>query len=319
METPQENDMNEAVHAAPDLEAAEAPVPEEAEELEALAPTEPSTEADEADVAADAADAAEAERTEVEDAGAEPEAILAPEPVVEPVEPEPVAEPEPSTDEAAAEPAAEPEEGGAVEVEPALAAEIEEALEGVEGAEEELEEWVPGEWFVVHTYAGYENKVKVDLETRVSSMNMEDKIYEIVIPMEDVVEIKGGKKQTVQRKVFPGYLLVRMDMDDDSWYVVRNTPGVTGFVGSGTKPIPLSEKEVDNILGRGKGEEAGEKPKPRAEWQPGDPVRVTTGPFANFQGVINEVDAERQKVKVLVNIFGRETPVELAFDQISKV
>jgi transcriptional antiterminator NusG len=226
--------------------------------------------------------------------------------------------------------------GDEVTVEPELEAAVEEAFEGVdteavatessdavategvegEGDEEVLDEWLPGDWFVVHTYAGYENKVKADLETRVASMNMEDKIYEVVIPMEDVVEIKGGKKQTVQRKVFPGYLLVRMDMDDDSWYVVRNTPGVTGFVGSGTKPIPLSEREVDKILGR-KGE--AEKPKPRAEWAANDPVRVTTGPFANFQGVISEVDGERQKVKVLVNIFGRETPVELSFDQISKV
>lgn len=214
-----------------------------------------------------------------------------------------------------------------VEVPAEMEAEIEDALEGVaEGSleeveveEEELEEWLPGEWFVVHTYAGYENKVKVDLETRVASMNMEDKIYDVVIPMEDVVEVKNGKKQTVQRKVFPGYLLVRLEMDDDSWYVVRNTPGVTGFVGSGAKPIPLSEKEVDKILGRAKPGEPAEKAKPRAEWQNGDPVRVTTGPFANFQGVINEVDGERSKVKVLVNIFGRETPVELAFDQISKV
>jgi transcriptional antiterminator NusG len=169
---------------------------------------------------------------------------------------------------------------------------------------------------VVHTYAGYENKVKADLETRVASMNMEEQIYEVVIPMEEVVEVKGGKKQTVQRKVFPGYLLVRMELSDDSWYVVRNTPGVTGFVGSGTKPIPLSEREVDKILKR-KGE--AEKPRPKAEWQTNDPVRVTTGPFANFQGVISEVDDERQKVKVLVNIFGRETPVELSYDQISKV
>jgi len=204
------------------------------------------------------------------------------------------------------------ETGDAVlEVEPELAAAVEEAFE-----EAEEPEFLPGDWYVVHTYAGYENKVKADLETRVASMNMEEQIYEVVIPMEEVVEVKGGKKQTVQRKVFPGYLLVRMELSDDSWYVVRNTPGVTGFVGSGTKPIPLSEREVDKILKR-KGE--AEKPRPKAEWQTNDPVRVTTGPFANFQGVISEVDDERQKVKVLVNIFGRETPVELSYDQISKV
>jgi transcriptional antiterminator NusG len=149
-------------------------------------------------------------------------------------------------------------------------------------------------------------------------MNMEDKIYEVVIPMEEVVEVKSGKKQKVQRKVFPGYLLVRLDLDDESWYVVRNTPGVTGFVGSGSKPTPLSEREVDRILQRGKEPEA-ERPKPKLAWTENDPVRVTTGPFANFQGVISEVDGEREKVKVLVNIFGRETPVELNFDDIQKV
>ena len=202
-----------------------------------------------------------------------------------------------------------------LDVEPELAAAVEEAFEDIEAGEAEPE-FLPGDWYVVHTYAGYENKVKADLETRVASMNMEEQIYEVVIPMEEVVEVKGGKKQTVQRKVFPGYLLVRMELSDDSWYVVRNTPGVTGFVGSGTKPIPLSEREVDKILKR-KGE--AEKPRPKAEWQMNDPVRVTTGPFANFQGVISEVDDERQKVKVLVNIFGRETPVELSYDQISKV
>jgi len=174
----------------------------------------------------------------------------------------------------------------------------------------------PGDWFVVHTYAGYENKVKANLQSRISSMNMEEKIFEVTIPMEDVMEIKSGKKQVVSRKVFPGYLLVRMDLDDDSWYVVRNTPGVTGFVGSGTKPIPLSEREVDRILQR---KAVGERPKPKLEWSIGDPVRVTTGPFANFQGVISEIDTDRSKLKVLVNIFGRETPVELGFDQVAKV
>ena len=174
----------------------------------------------------------------------------------------------------------------------------------------------PGDWFVVHTYAGYENKVKANLQSRITSMNMEEKIFEVTIPMEDVMEIKSGKKQVVQRKVFPGYLLVRMDLDDDSWYVVRNTPGVTGFVGSGTKPIPLSEREVDRILQR---KAVGERPKPKLEWSLNDPVRVTTGPFANFQGLISEIDTDRSKLKVLVNIFGRETPVELGFDQVAKV
>ena len=172
-----------------------------------------------------------------------------------------------------------------------------------------------GEWYVVHTYAGYENKVKANLESRISSMNMEDKIFEVVIPTEDVMEIKGGKKQVVSRKVFPGYLLVRMFLDDDSWYVVRNTPGVTGFVGSGAKPTPLSEKEVSRILES----KPVEKVKPRVEWQVGESVTVTSGPFAQLPGTIAEINVDQQKLKVLVSIFGRETPVELAFDQVQKL
>jgi len=172
-----------------------------------------------------------------------------------------------------------------------------------------------GDWYVVHTYAGYENKVKANLQSRISSMNMEEKIFEVVIPMEDVMEIKGGKKQVVSRKVFPGYLLVRMYLDDDSWYVVRNTPGVTGFVGSGAKPTPLSEKEVAKILET----KPVEKLKPRVEWQVGESVTVTSGPFAQLPGSIAEINADQQKLKVLVSIFGRETPVELAFDQVQKL
>jgi transcriptional antiterminator NusG len=172
-----------------------------------------------------------------------------------------------------------------------------------------------GDWYVVHTYAGYENKVKANLQSRISSMNMEEKIFEVVIPMEDVMEIKGGKKQVVSRKVFPGYLLVRMYLDDDSWYVVRNTPGVTGFVGSGAKPTPLSDKEVAKILET----KPVEKLKPRVEWQVGESVTVTSGPFAQLPGSIAEINADQQKLKVLVSIFGRETPVELAFDQVQKL
>jgi transcriptional antiterminator NusG len=172
-----------------------------------------------------------------------------------------------------------------------------------------------GDWYVVHTYAGYENKVKANLESRISSMNMEEKIFEVVIPMEDVMEIKGGKKQIVTRKVFPGYLLVRMYLDDDSWFVVRNTPGVTGFVGSGAKPTPLSEREVSKILET----RPVEKIKPKVEWQVGESVTVTSGPFAQLPGSIAEINADQQKLKVLVSIFGRETPVELAFDQVQKL
>jgi transcription termination/antitermination protein NusG len=180
-----------------------------------------------------------------------------------------------------------------------------------------------GRWYVVHTYAGYENKVKQNLASRVRSMAVEDRIFEVVIPMEDVIEFKNGRKVVVQKKVFPGYLLVRMGLDDDAWYVVRNTPGVTGFVGSGAKPTPLSRKEVEDILGTGVKEEGGvvaAKPvRPRLEYEVAEQVRVVTGPFADFNGVISEIDVDRSKLKVLVNIFGRETPVELEFGDVAKL
>jgi len=174
-----------------------------------------------------------------------------------------------------------------------------------------------GDWFVVHTYAGYENRVKANLKSRISSMNVEDRIFEVVIPMEDVMEIKQGKKQIVQKKVFPGYLLCRMYLDDDSWYVVRNTPGVTGFVGSGAKPTPLSDREVDRIL-QVKPQDK-KKLRPRLEFEEQESVRVISGPFANFTGTISEINVDQSKLKVLVNIFGRETPVELSFDQVAKL
>ena len=179
----------------------------------------------------------------------------------------------------------------------------------------------PGRWYVVHSYAGYENKVKADLENRTTAMNMEEKVFEVVIPMEEVVEIKGGRKQVVQKKMFPGYLLVRCDLDDDSWYVIRNTPGVTGFVGPGTKPTPLSRKEVETFLqvpAEGE-EEAPRKPKASVGFDVNQAVRVLTGPFADFPGTIDEINVDQQRVKVLVDIFGRETPVELGFDDIAKL
>jgi transcriptional antiterminator NusG len=178
----------------------------------------------------------------------------------------------------------------------------------------------PGQWFVVHTYAGYENKVKSNLESRIASMNMEERIFEVVIPVEDVIEFKNGKKQVVSKKVFPGYLLVRMDLNDDSWYVVRNTPGVTGFVGLGARPTPLSRREVENILQVKAGEaETAKKSRPRLEYEVGESVRVKEGPFADFTGTIAEINEDQLKLKVLVNIFGRETPVELEFAQVAKL
>lgn len=178
----------------------------------------------------------------------------------------------------------------------------------------------PGEWFVVHTYAGYENKVKSNLESRIASMNMEERIYEVVIPMEEVVEFKGGKKVNVQRKVFPGYLLCRCELDDDSWSVIRQTPGVTSFVGPGTKPTPLSRSEVEGILQvREEGTESPRARRPRLEHEVGETVRVKEGPFADFTGEVAEINEDQLKLKVLVNIFGRETPVELEFSQVAKL
>jgi len=176
----------------------------------------------------------------------------------------------------------------------------------------------PGDWYVVHTYAGYENKVKANLESRIHTMQMEDKIFRVHIPMEDVMEIKSGKKQVVQKKVFPGYLLVKMLYDNDSWYVVRNTPGVTGFVsaGTGSKPTPLSKREVEKILVVKKEEQ---KPQVRLGFEEGDVVRIISGPFADFNGTISEINPDQAKLKVLVNIFDRETTVELSFDQVAKV
>jgi len=178
----------------------------------------------------------------------------------------------------------------------------------------------PGQWFVVHSYAGYENKVKSNLESRIASMNMEERIFEVVIPVEDVIEFKNGKKVVVQKKMFPGYLLVRCEIDDDSWYVIRNTPGVTGFVGPGTKPTPLSRKEVETFLQVPKaGVEQVKKSRPRLEYEMGESVRVKEGPFADFTGTIAEINEDQLKLKVLVNIFGRETPVELEFAQVAKL
>ncbi len=181
----------------------------------------------------------------------------------------------------------------------------------------------PGKWFVVHTQSGYEKKVTANLNARIQSMNMEDKIYEIVIPMEEVDEYKNGKKQTVMKKVFPGYLLVRCQMDDESWYCVRNTPGITGFVGQaakGQKPTPLSRREVKTFLTpKTEGVEAAPRRKAKLDYEEGESVRVKEGPFADFTGEIAEINADHMKLKVLVNIFGRETLVEMDFSQVAKL
>jgi transcriptional antiterminator NusG len=180
----------------------------------------------------------------------------------------------------------------------------------------------PGRWYVVHTYSGYENKVRSNMGNVVASRGLEDRVFEVVIPMEDVDEFKGGKKVTVQKKVFPGYLLVRCDLDDDTWGAIRNTPGVTGFVGPGTKPTPLSRREVENILQvkvEGVPGAAPKQRRARLEYEVNETVRVKEGPFADFSGQISEINEDQLKLKVLVNIFGRETPVELEFSQVAKL
>ncbi len=184
-------------------------------------------------------------------------------------------------------------------------------------ATERVEQQVSDEplWYVVHAYSGHEEKVKKNLEKRIESMDMQDKILQVLVPMEDEIEIKDGKRRHVQKRIFPGYILVKMRLDDESWYVVRNTPGVTSFVGSGTKPVPLTERDVAKIQRQMKQE----APKIRVEFEVGEPVRVVDGPFTDFHGKVDEINPEKGKLKVLVNMFGRETPVELDLLQVEKV
>lgn len=169
-------------------------------------------------------------------------------------------------------------------------------------------------WYAVHTYSGHENKVKTNIERRSESLGLKDKISRILVPVEEESRTRNGRRSTIKRKVFPGYVLIEMDLDDQTWYLVKNTIGVTGFVSSGNKPVPLQEREVQNIL------DALEQKVPLTPvWQKGEVIRVTTGPFADFNGNIEEINADKQKVKVLISIFGRDTPVELDFNQIERV
>ena len=230
----------------------------------------------------------------------------------------------------AAEPNAEPEAASAAVGEPAAADEgADEDEDPVEAMRRVLQTQF-GDWYVVHSYAGYENKVKTNLESRIQSLDMEDYIFQVEVPTEQVVEIKNGKRQIVQRKVFPGYILVRMDLDDESWGAVRNTPGVTGFVGATSRPSPLTMDEVVKILapsvqkpvgtpGKG-GASAADRPKVEVvDFQVGESVTVMDGPFATLPATISEIDPMHQKLHVLVSIFGRETPVELSFSQVAKI
>ena len=169
-------------------------------------------------------------------------------------------------------------------------------------------------WFVVHCYSGYENKVRHNLEQRIETMGMKNKIFDVVVPTEEEIEVKEGKRRTVERRVFPGYILVNMVMTEESWYVVRNTPGVTGFVGMGNDPTPLRPEEVAQIIKRMEAE----APRIKVTFKPGERVRIVDGPFNDFRGTVDEIDMDRAKVRVMVNFFGRETPVELDFLQVEK-
>ncbi len=170
-------------------------------------------------------------------------------------------------------------------------------------------------WYVLHTYSGYEDSVAKNLRQRIKSLDMEDKIFNVIVPKEKKIKIKNGKRKTIEEKIYPGYVLVEMIVTDDSWYVVRNTPNVTGFVGSGTTPVPVSKEEIENLQERMKIEE----PKPKILVKPGELVKITDGPFKGFEGKVSEIDEEREKIKVLVNMFGRDTPVELDSLQIQKL
>jgi transcription termination/antitermination protein NusG len=302
------------VHAGSQPEDA-APAASEVEAAQAAAGETAEAETAEANGAAEAEDAgetaeAQAEQAEsweavAEEAGAAPEEAG----VAEPGE------------------AGEAEAGGAEPQE----AELQEAGSEEAGAEEAEADPVeayaaelrllPGDWYVVHSYAGYENRVKGNLESRTQSLNMEDYIFQIEVPVHQVTEIKGGKRQQVQEKVLPGYILVRMDLTDESWAAVRNTPGVTGFVGLSSRPSPLSLTEVATLLAPEPQEKAAKAEVTRmaVEYEVGESVTVMDGPFATLPATVNEINPDTQKLKVLVSIFGRETPVELSFDQVSKI
>ena len=238
--------------------------------------------------------------------------------VVDPTEPDVDTTLAETTDEAAADPSGDSAGGPA------------EPVDAAEPADEDEEdpvaefrralEFAPGEWYVVHSYAGYENKVKTNLESRISSLNMEDYIFQIEVPTEEVTEVKNGKRQLVNRKKFPGYIYVRMELTDESWSAVRNTPGVTGFVGLTNRPSPLSLDEVVDALAPAAPAAKRIAETPRVvDFEVGESVTVMDGPFATLPATINEINPDAQKLKVLVSIFGRETPVELSFGQVSKI
>ena len=272
------------------------------------------------EAAGPAADAEPAEAEASEPAEAEPAEAEASEP----------ADAEPADAEPAEAEASEPAEAEAADAEAADAEEEEEEEEEAGEAEAETDpvaeyaaelRLLPGDWYVVHSYAGYENRVKGNLESRTQSLNMEDYIFQIEVPVHQVTEIKQGKRQQVSEKVLPGYILVRMDLTDESWAAVRNTPGVTGFVGLSSRPSPLSLTEVATLLAPEPQEKAAKAEVTRlaVEFEAGESVTVMDGPFATLPATVSEINPDTQKLKVLVSIFGRETPVELSFDQVTKI
>jgi transcriptional antiterminator NusG len=307
------------VHAGSQPENA-APAASEVEAAQAAAGEAAEAETAEANGAAEAEDAGETAEAQTEQAESREavadEAGAAPEEdgVAEPGEAEAGgAEPQEAELQEAGSEEAGAEEAGAEEAEEAEA-------DPVEAYAAELR-LLPGDWYVVHSYAGYENRVKGNLESRTQSLNMEDYIFQIEVPVHQVTEIKGGKRQQVQEKVLPGYILVRMDLTDESWAAVRNTPGVTGFVGLSSRPSPLSLTEVATLLAPEPQEKAAKAEVTRmaVEYEVGESVTVMDGPFATLPATVNEINPDTQKLKVLVSIFGRETPVELSFDQVSKI
>jgi transcriptional antiterminator NusG len=298
--------------SAADEAASEAPptLQEESPEEAEQAPESAGAEAEPAELEAQAEEESAAEATE-DDAGDQAVAEeIAPEAVSEEVEAEAEAslevveeaEPEEEQPEISQEPSEELEEG--------------EEPPPVEAAEERVEEEPDDRrhWYVVHCYSGYENKVRHNLEQRIESMGMKDRIFDVVVPTEEEIEVKDGKRRTVERRVFPGYILVQMIMDEDSWYVVRNTPGVTGFVGMGNEPTPLRQEEVAQIVKRMEAQ----APRVKVTYKTGQKVRIIDGPFNDFIGSVEAIDVERAKVRVMVSFFGRETPVELDFLQVEK-
>jgi transcriptional antiterminator NusG len=310
-----------AVEAQAEPEEAEEPA-EPAEEAAAEAQAEPEEAEEPAEPAEEGAVEAQAEPEEAEEP-AEPAEEAAAEAQAEPEETEEPVEP---AEEVAVEAQAEPEETEEP-VEPAEEVAVEAQAETEEADEPAEAKAIPSpssdpkyadmEWYVIHAHSGHENKVKQSLENRVRQEHLEATIGDILVPSEEVAEVKGGKKRIINRKIFPGYVLVRMKLSHQTWYLVRTTPGVTGFIGSGKNPTPLAPEEVESIFEQMRGEQ--KKPKPKVEFEKDERVKIIEGPFTNFMGTVDEVNAERGKLKVMVEIFERLTSVELEFWQVEKI